>query len=313
MPNADADPLSDAFDLNLMRFLRALIDTASVTRAGHAVGMSQPAASRATAKLRRRFGDPLLVRTAGGYVLTPLAQQLSPVVRCALSATEAVFEVAVFTARNSQRRFRVAATDYGTSIVLLPTIAGLRSEAPSIGLQIDPWTDQTVAQLERGELDCALHADEPTPPDFHARALFTDRYAVICKTGHALVRQSAGPPRKLLAAAAAYPQFAVRYPGQRGYVTDNVYRTLGLPGPRLIAEAPYFYAGARVVLDGDLVAVLPERAARLWARGCDLAVLPLHEPRLRFEYRVIWHERVHRDPGVGWLRDLIVRTTAVAL
>jgi len=34
--------------------------------------------------LRQRFADPLLVRTARGYVLTRLAQQLAPPVRRAL-------------------------------------------------------------------------------------------------------------------------------------------------------------------------------------------------------------------------------------
>jgi len=73
MPKTDADLDPASFDLNLLRYLRALVDSASVTRAGETLGMSQPASSRAVARLRLRFADPLLVRTGRGYVLTPLA------------------------------------------------------------------------------------------------------------------------------------------------------------------------------------------------------------------------------------------------
>ena len=64
-------------DLNLLRLLQALVDTGSVTRAGEAIGLSQPAASRAIARLRMCLRDPLIVRTGRGWVLTALAEQLA--------------------------------------------------------------------------------------------------------------------------------------------------------------------------------------------------------------------------------------------
>ncbi|MEO8280107.1 MAG: LysR family transcriptional regulator [Ideonella sp.] len=308
MQKVDVSSLAREFDLNLLRFLRALCDTASVSRSGEAVGISQPAASRAVARLRSRFTDPLLVRTSRGYVLTPLAQQLAPMVRRALSAVDAVFEGAAFEPERSKRRFAMATTDYGMSTVLLGAMPAIRTAAPLVGLQIDPWSNDTIAGLERGEYDCALYADDVIPPDFHYRTLFQDGYALVCRSGHPLTQRRGLSALKLLNAAAAFEQFAPRYPFGRGHATDNVYDSLGLQSPRLCLEAPYFYAGAQAVVHGNLVAVLPTKAARIWAQGADFEIMPLREPRLSFEYRVIWHERVHRDPGVIWLRDLIVRS-----
>ncbi len=313
MQKVDAAPLAREFDLNLLRFLRALCDTASVSRAGEAVGISQPAASRAVARLRLRFADPLLVRTARGYVLTPLAQQLAPMVRKALSTVDALFDGAAFEPGPSKRRFAMATTDYGMSTVLIGAMPVIRAAAPLVGLQIDPWSDETLPGLERGEYDCALYADDAIPPDFHCRTLFQDGYALVCRAGHPLTRQRGLSTLKLLQAAAAFAQFAPRYPFGRGHATDNIYRTLGLESPRLCLEAPYFYAGAQAVVHGDLVAVLPTKAARIWAQGADFEVLQLQDPRLSFEYRLIWHERVHRDAGVIWLRDLIVRSAGERL
>ena len=310
MHKTNVDDQPEKFDLNLLRFLRALLDMASVTRAGEALGISQPAASRAIAHLRRRFGDPLLVRTRRGYVLTSFAEQLAPTVRRALAAANAVFDAAAFVPALSTRRFRIVSTDYGTSTVLLGMMPLLRREAATVALCIDPWTENSIDGLERGEFDCALYADAPIPPDLHVRSLFRDGYVLVCRAGHPLGQMSRLPARKLLAAAAAYPQFAPRYPLGRGQVTDNVYATLGLAGPKLVLEAPYFYAGAHVVLTSDLVAIIPERAARTWASDARFAIVPLREAKLGFEYRLVWHERAHRDTGFTWLRDLVVRSLA---
>ena len=307
MRKVDMPTLARGFDLNLLRFLRALCDTASISRAGETVGISQPAASRAAARLRSRFADPLLVRTARGYALTALAQQLAPIVRRALAAVDTVFEGAAFEPGQSTRRFAMATTDYGMSTVLMGVMPAIRAAAPLVGLQIDPWSDATIAGLERGEFDCALYADDVLPPDFHYRCLFQDGYALVCRAGHPLTLQPGLSALKLLKAAASFAQFAPRYPSGRGHVTDDVYRTLGLESPRFCLEAPYFYTGAQSVVQGDLVAVLPTRAARIWAQGAHFEVLPLREPRLSFEYRLIWHERVHRDAGVIWLRDIVAK------
>src|ERR1700712_3103018 len=61
-------------DLNLVPALDALLRHRDVTRAADDVGLSQPAMSRALARLRDLQNDPLLMRTRGGYVLTPRAR-----------------------------------------------------------------------------------------------------------------------------------------------------------------------------------------------------------------------------------------------
>ena len=59
-------------DLNLLVALRELVRERSVTRAAQRLGVTQPAASAALSRLRRHFGDDLLVREHGEYVLTAL-------------------------------------------------------------------------------------------------------------------------------------------------------------------------------------------------------------------------------------------------
>jgi len=64
-------------DLNLLVALRELVRERSVTRAAQRLGVTQPAASASLSRLRRHFGDELLIREHGEYVLTPLGEQLA--------------------------------------------------------------------------------------------------------------------------------------------------------------------------------------------------------------------------------------------
>ncbi|WP_282612803.1 LysR family transcriptional regulator [Streptomyces scabiei] len=58
-------------DLNLLVPLDALLQERSVTRAAQRLGLSQPSLSAALARLRRHYGDELLVRVGNSYELTP--------------------------------------------------------------------------------------------------------------------------------------------------------------------------------------------------------------------------------------------------
>jgi DNA-binding transcriptional LysR family regulator len=61
-------------DLNLLVALRELLRERSVTRAAERLGVTQPAASAALSRLRRHFGDELLVRDRGESLSTEYSE-----------------------------------------------------------------------------------------------------------------------------------------------------------------------------------------------------------------------------------------------
>src|ERR1700760_4923203 len=75
-------------DLNLVVPLNALLEQRHVTRAAEAVGIGQSAMSAALARLRRLFGDPLLVRNGRGHEPTPMGQSLVGAVHSVLTGLE---------------------------------------------------------------------------------------------------------------------------------------------------------------------------------------------------------------------------------
>ncbi|MEK8174932.1 LysR family transcriptional regulator [Streptomyces sp. M19] len=96
-------------DLNLLAPLAALLAERHVSRAADVAGMSQPAMSRALQRLRETLGDELLVRTPGGYRLTPRAERVQRELRTVLPRLESLFAPEEF---DPAEAFRVAGTDY---------------------------------------------------------------------------------------------------------------------------------------------------------------------------------------------------------
>jgi len=106
----------DNLDLRSLRLLRALLETRSVTKAGEALAISQPAASRVLAQLRQVLGDPLLVRSRHGNTLTPRAESLRPKLAQTMESLSSLLEQELFNPARSRLTIRIATTDHGASL-----------------------------------------------------------------------------------------------------------------------------------------------------------------------------------------------------
>jgi DNA-binding transcriptional LysR family regulator len=120
-------------DWNLVPVLDALLTEQNVSRAARRLGITQPAASRALARLRRLYDDELLVRRGNTYELTPLARSIRPVARRAVVATrQAVEPGAGVDPTTLVRAFTVAASDY-TQVLFMPRLRdALLAAAPDV-------------------------------------------------------------------------------------------------------------------------------------------------------------------------------------
>lgn len=127
-------------DLNLLKLFDALVRERSVTQAGLRLGLSQPAASRALARLRKMLGDRLVVRGRLGLDLTPRAQALAGPVARLLDDARGIMAPAVFDPASATGRITIAAHDHLALVVLAGLVARLERQAPALGLHIaPPW------------------------------------------------------------------------------------------------------------------------------------------------------------------------------
>jgi DNA-binding transcriptional LysR family regulator len=139
-----------SLDLNLLVALDALLEQRSVTRAAEQLGLSQPALSASLARLRRYFGDDLLIRVGNQYRLTPLALQVRERTRVALTEVERVFTAQPeFDPATSRREFSVLMSDYGVSLLGIEAASILAREAPGVRLRMVANSEQSVDQAAR--------------------------------------------------------------------------------------------------------------------------------------------------------------------
>ncbi|MGE8481315.1 MAG: LysR family transcriptional regulator [Pseudomonas sp.] len=287
-------------DINLLLTLDVLLSEHNVTRAAQRLNLSQPSVSVHLAKLRDIFNDPLLLPGPRGMRPTARADELREPLRQALEALErAVSPASPFNPAEAQQTWNVMASDYGESTIILPALAGLRSAAPGTRLAVfDLMPSQLAKQAEQGAIDLAFHTTEDAPPGLRRRALFTERYVLVGRTGHPLLRK-----RPTLTQFCELDQVIVS-PNGGGFqgVTDKALAQAGLTR-RVVLSVPHFLFVRSVVESTDMVAMLPSRLVRD-ARGLEVVEPPLEVPG--YEMSMLWAERCHRDPGHQWLREFIV-------
>lgn len=286
-------------DLNLLVTLDALLSEHNVTRAAQRLNFSQPSVSVHLAKLRDIFGDPLLLPGPRGMRPTARGEELRAPLREALEALgRALSPASPFDPAQARQTWRVAASDYGESTILLPALASLRTAAPGTRLAVlELAPARIVQQSEQGQIDLAFHTSDGAPEGLRRRPLFKERYVLAGRAGHPRLKR-----RPTLAQFCALEHVIVS-PDGGGFhgVTDDTLAEAGLTR-RVALSVPHFLFVIAALARTDMVAMLPERLVR--GNGA----LRMVEPPVDvpgYEMAMLWHERSHRDPAHQWLREHI--------
>jgi DNA-binding transcriptional LysR family regulator len=286
-------------DLNLLVTLDMLLSEHNVTRAAERLNLSQPSVSVHLAKLRDVFGDPLLLPGPRGMRPTARAEGLREPLREALETLErAVAPASPFNPAVATHTWRVAASDYAESTIILPTLAGLRSAAPGTRLAVVEAAPARLAkQAEQGEIDLGFHTSHGAPEGLRRRVLFAERYVLAGRAGHPRLK------RRPTLAQFCRLEHVIVSPDGGGFVgvTDDVLAKAGLTR-KVVLSVPHFLFMQSVLANTDLVGMLPARLLRN-AGGLCMVEPPVAVPG--YEMAMLWHERSHRDPAHQWLRDYI--------
>lgn len=304
-------------DLNLLVLFDAVVAHRQVTAAASSLGLSQSAASHALARLRDAVGDPLFVRGAGGLVLTPRAEVLARAARGALSAlVHALEQDAVFAPASSTRRFRIAAADGFDIVVLPPLLERLGQVAPRLDLAVvRPDVGQLAALLEAGDIDLyyGVLPDRPSfaglLPDPGVAAL---RTAKVYDEGWVCLARADHPRVRRAPSVEAYAREGhVLYSptGDGPGVVDRLLEARGL-ARRVAVRVSSFHAALDAVRRTDLVWTGPARIADVLdpERRLRRVRPPLDLPT--YPARIVWHDRVDRDPGHRWFREQVLAAAA---
>ena len=290
-----------SIDLNLLVVLRALVEECSVSRAGQRIGLSQSATSHALGRLRLLLQDELLVRAPTGMEPTPRALRLAGQVRSILEDIEATFAPERFDPATEARSFDVMVETYETIVILADLVDRVSREAPNVDLVIRSASNAVIAdEIDKGQADIAIGAFAGLGERFMNCRLLSDRHVCVMRPDHPLAKAPL-----TLAGFLQAPHLLV---SMSGGVEDLVDATLAASGHRrrVALRLPNGLAAAVALSRSDMIAVVTEGAARMFATAAPLAIV---EPPLEFPpstFRLIWHRRLNDSAAHGWLRRTLV-------
>ncbi|MFB7599133.1 LysR family transcriptional regulator [Streptomyces sp. NPDC056160] len=291
-------------DLNLLAPLAALLEERHVSRAAELAGVSQPAMSRALQRLRDTLGDELLVRTPGGYRLTPRAERVQRQLRAVVPRLESLFAPEGFDPAEAAEAFRVAGTDY-TRVFAPAVFQRVFRESPRSTLHFRTWHDTIYEDLDRGVVDLVFFARSEPATALHTEHLFDDRFMCVLSADHPLAEQ----PGIALDEYMEATHVIVGTIGERQTAIDRRLEDLGARR-RAGLTVPYHSLAVRSVPGTRLILTLPARLLTEQRADPGIRILPAPHEIRALDYRMAWHPRLDGDLGQRWFRDAVRAVTA---
>ncbi|RJQ78232.1 LysR family transcriptional regulator [Pseudonocardiaceae bacterium YIM PH 21723] len=269
-------------DLQQMRYVVAVADTLSFTRAAERCRVVQSALSHQIAKLERELGTQLFERSSRSVRLSNAGRAFLPSARQALDAAErAKAEVAAATGE-IRGRLAVGAFNALTSIDVPELLAGFHRDHPHVRIALRAYfSEQMVGLVRDGELDLAFLGLPPShrTPGVSERDLGRDRLAALVRPDHPLAGHT--EVDLTLLAGEAFVDFprgtAARAQSDEAFAAAKLDREVSF-------EAGGTEFLIRMVRAGFGVGMLPAPFARQFS---GLRVIPVRDAPTRME-RLIW-------------------------
>jgi DNA-binding transcriptional LysR family regulator len=286
-------------DLSLIEALDALLAESSVTKAAARLHTSAPAMSRALARLRRAFDDPLLVRAGRDLVPTARALELRGEAHAVATRARALFNNANVTdPRTAVRMFDLQVSDMLSTMFIPALIHDLRVQAPGISLRLRPENLEDTPALREGLVDLEIGIIGKGEPEIRSETLITETLIGAVRPNHPLARTKTVTPRRFAAA----DHVAVSRRGRAHGPIDERLADLGL-SRRVVAVVPSFVSALFLARETEVVCVAPATlgGAMLETLGLRAFPIPLALPPLPIG--MAWHPRNHQDRAHELLRE----------
>lgn len=303
-------------DLNLLIYLDVLLREKNVTRAASQLNITQPAMSNGLKRLRTLFSDPILVRTSDGMVPTERARALSPVIRkILLELEEALQGEEEFNQENSQRVFRIMASDYAASTLIPKLLKKINKIAPNVTMDIMTPSDVNFHDVEAGKIDMAINRFDELPQSFHQKTIWRDGFSCLLSADNEVVTKfnlnSYLASKHVWVSKTGFGVGVGMDPKdvqKLGWVDEALSR-LGKKRDIKVFTRNYHVAMQLAYEDG-LIATLPSKAALLHKDDANFTILkpPFDIPDI--ELKMIWSPLLHHDASHIWFRQLVMEAAA---
>jgi Transcriptional regulator len=286
-------------DLAVLELLIAVAEAGSLSAAARSVGMAQPNASRAIARLERTFDIRLIDRHPRGSRLTAAGAMIVDWARAVLNSADQL-RVATQALRTGRRSELTVAASMTVAECFMPVwLAGLRDAHPDLAIKLSVHNSEEVFDLvAHNACDLGFVESPGVRSGLRSTAVAHDRLVVVVAPEHPWARRSV----PLTAAELAATPLVVREPGSGTRTTlETALGRLGSVAPTLELNSN---AAVRVsVAAGVGPAVLSELAVGLQLKTGELVAVNTEGLVLDRTMRAVWNPSADMAGAAG---DLVL-------
>jgi DNA-binding transcriptional LysR family regulator len=301
-------------DLNLLRVFDEVMAEKSLTKAARNLSITQPAVSNALRRLRETLGDDLVRREGHGITPTPFALMLWPNVRQALDQLQTALVPQLFIPAEARNAFVLAMADATAAELMGGLAQELEHHAPKVSIRVLPLTTRDPRNLlNEGVVDLALGYFPAVLADLTAKAqsgeavafehqrLYDGEYVCVMRSGHPLAQKNI-----TLDEFCNARHLLVSFSGRPYGFTDEALASMGRHR-RVVMTVNQFFTAGRVVVNSDLLTVLPKHFVPTTGIADELFMcdLPFKVPTLHVD--ALWHRRKQAQSDHVWLRQVLIQ------
>ena len=289
----------DNFDLNLLVAFDVLMQEKNVTRAANRLNVTQSAMSASLKRLRESFQDEILTQHGKKMIPTPFASAMQPEVAAKLSELRALIaRQGRFNPASSERTFRIAASDYITTVLLVPLLKDLAEEAPAIRFTFEQPGPASQIALANAEIDLLLTPEIFVHPDHPYEPVFEENHVTVCCKDNPLAEQGLTPRTFTDAGHVGVSVSRKSTYAEEWFEKRGVERRIEVLAPSFI-QAPFLVPGTM------RICVMHERLALFVAERLPLHILEVPFSIPPMQEVMQFHGTRKADPGLLWLRSRI--------
>ncbi len=286
-------------DLNLIPIFVAIFEEQNLSKAAVRLDISQPAVSKALARLRDIYDEPLFHRSPSGVEPTSFAVDIYPAMLTAFkNFTSTLSASSEFEVKVSNRIFSIACVSVASYELMPQLLKQIRQHAPNISLEVHPlFTEDYESDLRLQRYDLIIDMAPRGWTPLKVEPIFSERLMVVCCANH---------PR--IADACSVAQFLA----EEHVVVSRWHARKSLMSAEDIADLAqrkivYRASGALemlpVIHGSEYIGMLPESTINAFAGTYNIKAVSLPFEHDVYDLCAIWHPSRSSESAHQWLRN----------
>lgn len=163
-------------DWDNVRYFLEVVNQGSLAGAARHLGVNQTTVSRRITALEQHLGKQLFERTANGFVITPIAEQLVATASRMSEEASSLERHVMADSHELSGALRITVADACTQQLALPAIQAFSEQYPDVDITIIATRD--LLDLTAREADVALRSTDEPPPNLVGKRIGRLAYAI---------------------------------------------------------------------------------------------------------------------------------------